>query len=439
LRATKNKIKLIPSCGVQALKSWTNLYYISNNLDAFFVIDDNMAQACRSCNQFDFVVESYERICTTCGEVQEELPGDEGCLQALPDHQTVLENLSSKKFDTCDRLTGRIRGETQSSYSRRRICKAKALDEMLRVVRQLIKEPSAVDETMDLMSSTFQAYQKRMLATKKNGLAGACIYYLSAKHQLGISLADICKALNIRMKVINVCLKEVKTLCPNFEYERPNIRDLVKKFVDKIASKHYDSPHRDSVTNELSLNRDGTDNSHREKTEAQPLIDSKDKRVLENRVMLLLDLFEAMHPYKQPSPHSLITAVIYHAWKSLDTFKAIASNLKRNMRDMDRSDSPPALIMADEEIDRMRTTAKHSIGYERFCELCDLKYSSNGHKIVTKLQSSLLVLGRHLGDVNKINLPWYLEDIIENSPHLIMEHKRTEPLDLPRASGDGKT
>lgn len=362
-------------------------------------------------------------MCTTCGEVQEEIPGDEGCLRMLSDHQTVLDNLGSKEFDMGNRLNNRIRGETQSSDSRRRICKAKVLDEMRKIVKQMIKEPSAIDETMDLMNSTFQAYSKRMLTPKKNGLAGACIYYLSAKHQLGISLTDICKALDIRMKVINICLKEVKTLCPDFEYERPNIRDLVRKFVDRMATKHYDATTRDSST----TTNDNLQQHSKVKPETQPLIAGKDKKVLENRVMLLLDLFEAMHPYKQPSPQSLISAVIYHAWKSLDTFKAIASNLERSIQDLDRSESPPALIVADDDINQIRMTVKHSIGYEKFCELCNLKYSSNGHKIVTKLQSSLLVLGRHIGDVNKLNLPWYLKDIIENSPHLIKEHKRTVP------------
>jgi hypothetical protein len=237
------------------------------------------------------------------------------------------------------------------------------------------------------------------------------------------------------MKVINICLKEVKSLCPNFEYERPNIRDLVRKFVDRIASKHYNPASRDLSSTDTHFSNHGDHlNGPTKKQETQPLIDNKDKKVLENRVMLLLDLFETMHPYKQPSPQSLVTAVIYHAWKSLDTFKAIASNLKRKIHDLDRCDSPPALIMAEDEINHMRTTAKHSIGYEKFCELCNLKYSSNGHKIVTKLQSSLLVLGRHLGDVNKLNLPWYLKDIIENSPHLIQEHKRTDSSSQPQTS-----
>lgn len=384
-----------------------------------------MTQPCKGCESTDFAVEGHERVCTTCGQVQEELPGDDNHLTMLSDHQTVIDNLGSKAFDNGGRLNNRIRGETQSADSRRRICKAKILDEMRRIVKKLIKEPSTVEETMELMNATFQAYRKRMLSDKKNGLVGACIYYLSAKHQLGISLTDICKVLGIKMKVINVCLKEVKALCPNFEYERLNIKDLVRKFVDRIASKNYDLPHHDATT---SSQVDPEVCKARIKANVQPLISNKDKKVLEDRVMLLLDLFEAMHPYKQPSPQSLITAVIYHAWKSLDTFKAIALNLKQTIHDLEGSESPPPLVVADEELDPTPTAAKHSIGYEKFCEMCNLKYSSNGHKIVTKLQSSLLVLGRHLGNVNKINLPWYLKDIIENSPHLIKEHKRSEPV-----------
>lgn len=399
-----------------------------------------MPRACNTCESTDFTIENCERVCTTCGEVQEELPGDEGDLRMMPDHQAILDNIGSKEFDTGNRLTNRMRGETQSSETRRRICKAKVLDEMRRVVKQLIKEPSAVDETMDLMSSTFQAYQKRMVAPKKNGLAGACIYYLSAKHQLGISLADICKALDIRMKVINTCLKEVKNLCPDFEYERPNIRDLVRKFVDRIASIHFDIGAMEASTSPSAATSQSSGGafsgclrgeSSKAKSEKKTLIDNKDKVVLQNRIMLLLDLFEVMHPYKQPSPQSLITAVIFHAWKSLDTFKAIALNLKQKIDDMERADSPGggSLIIdeADDEMLQRTMRAKHSIGYEKFCEMCNLKYSSNGHKIVTKLQSSLLALGRHLGDVNKINLPWYLKDIIDNSPHLIQEHMRLEP------------
>lgn len=377
-----------------------------------------MDRACKSCESLDFAIENCERVCTNCGEVQEELPGDEGDLRMLSDNQIITDNIGNKDFDANDRLTNRVRGETQCAESRRQISRNKNLDEMRRVVRLLVKEPSAVEETMDLVSSTFQAYQGRMLTSKKCGLAGACIYYLSAKHQLGISLNDICKVLGIKMKVISVCLKQVKSLCPNFEYERPNIKDLVRKFIRQISSKTFDVNSLDT-TSQCGTSADTSQG------ESQPLIDSKDKKVLHDRVMLLLDLFEVMHPYKQPTPQSLVTAVIYHAWRSLDTFKLIALNLKRDLREDTESPSPDLVIDTDEQINRRAIMAKHSIGYEKFCQLCNLKYSSNGHKIVTKLQSSLLMLGKYLGDVNKLNLPLFLKDIIDNAPHLIQEHKRT--------------
>lgn len=381
-----------------------------------------MSRTCGACGSEDFALENCERVCTNCGDVQEDVTGEEGDLRMLSDNQTVRDNIGLKKFDTGDHLTGRVRGETQCANTRRQVNREKVLDEVRRLVRKMIKEPCAVDETMDLIESTFKAYEGRMMASKKHGLVGACIYYLSAKHQLGISLNDICKVLGIKVKVISSCLKIVRSLCPDFEYERPNIRDLVRKFIDGMSVRSYDVMSLDT-----SQERDSSDKTS---TEWQPLIHTKDKKVLQDRVMLLLDLFGVMHPYKQPSPHSLVTAVIYHAWRSLDTFIMIALNLKRDITqqsDCEPGSSKGEAVVDPEELRHRRAiTAKHCIGFEKFCQLCDVKYNSNGHKIVTKLQSSLLQLGRYLGDVNKINLPMFLKDIIDNAPHLIQEHLRTE-------------
>lgn len=342
----------------------------------------------------------------------------------LPDNEAIVDNFRNKTFEAQDRLTNRIRGETNTNDVKRRISREKLVGEARRIVKQLIKHPSAVDETMDLVESTFKAYKSRLLASKKFGFIGACIYYLSAKHQLGISLTDICKAINIKMRVISICLKQVRQLCPEFEYERANIKDLVKKHIDELATKHYDLSALDTASPSKN------DSSHVNSTvELQTLIDSKDRHVLESRVMLLIDLFEAMHPYNQPTPQSLIIAVVYHAWKSLDTFKKIAVNLSAGLSSLNNpghSAEQYSRIQVDDQPNKRSIRAKHSISYEKFCHICDLKYSSNGHKIVNKLQSSLLMLGKYLGDVNKINLPWYLKDIIENSPHLIKEHIRTE-------------
>lgn len=341
----------------------------------------------------------------------------------LPDNEAVVDNYRDKNFEANDRLTNRIRGETNTSDVKRRISRERLIEEARRIVKQLIKHPSAVDETMDLIQSIFRAYKSRLLASKKLGFIGACIYYLSAKHQLGISLTDICKAINIKMRVISICLKQVRQLCPEFEYERATIKDLVRKHIDDLAIKHYDMTTLDIVTPSKndSLRSKNT-------SEIQTLIDSKDRFVLENRVMLLIDLFEAMHPYNQPTPQSLITAVVYHAWRSLDTFKTIAVNLSADLSLMHNSGNSEqhSKTQDEEQVNKKSIRVKHSISYEKFCHICNLKYSSNGHKIVSKLQSSLLMLGKYLGDVNKINLPWYLKDIIENSPHLIQEHMRTE-------------
>lgn len=379
-----------------------------------------MESTCKTCESKDLIIENCERVCTNCGDVQEDLPNDQGNLCMLPDDEAIVSNFRDKKCDANERLTNRIRNETNSASVKRQICREKLLDDMRRVVKQLIKHPTAVNETMDLVSSTLKAYKGRLLTSRKYGLVGACIYYLSAKHQLGISLTDISKVLGIKMRVISICLKQVRDLCPNFEYERPNIKDLVKRFVDDMATKHYDL---------TSLEATNPTGSCIGKTrEPKPLIDNKDKIVLQDRVMLLVDLFEAMHPYNQPAPQSLIVAVIYHAWRSLDTFKMIAVNLKSEIQNINDFDSTVKLnLESDELTNRRAITVKHSISYEKFCQLCNLKYSSNGHKIVSKLQSSLLMLGKYLGDVNKINLPWFLKDIIENSPHLIQEHMRTEP------------
>lgn len=392
-----------------------------------------MDLVCKNCESKDFTLENCERICTNCGDVQDEL-ADEGRLCMLPDNEAVIDNFRNKNYDANERLTGRIRGETNSADAKRQVCREKLLDDMRRIVKQLIKHPSAVDETMDLINSTLQAYQGRLLHSKKLGLVGACIYYLSAKHQLGISLTDISKVINVKMKVINICLKQVRQLCPKFEYERPNIKDLVKKHIDQMATKYYDLSSID-VTSPIKgqSSSGGTNSSNGDShLEPQPLIDNKDRVVLQNRVMLLIELFEAMHPYNQPTPQSLITAVIYHAWRSLDTFKMIALNLSSSISASipghgNSSDEQSALELSDEQQLRRRAIkVKHSISFEKFCQICDLKRSSSGYKIVSKLQSSMLMLGRHLGDVNKINLPWYLKDIIENSPHLIQEHMRTE-------------
>lgn len=379
---------------------------------------------CKNCKSNKLILENCEQICTDCGEVQDELV-DEGRLCILPDNETIEDAFRNKEIESNDRLTHRIRGEAGDAESRRRITREKLLDESRKIVKQLVKHPAAIDETMDLIKSTFQTYKGRLICTRKLGLIGACIYYLSAKHQLGTTLADVCKTLNIKMKVMTVCLKEVKLLCPNFEYERPNIRDLVKKFIDQMSTKYYDLPATD---------RPGD-------SQRQPLIDQKDKVVLQNRVILLIDLFEATHPYNQPTPRSLIAAVVYHAWRSLDTFKMIAigiQNLSYKTVNSDPQDNGNNNQLVTTTIDnsapqdntdkideKVTTRVKHSIGYEKFCQICNIKYSKNGYKVVCKLQSSLIMLGKCLGDVNKITLPWFLKDIIENSPHLIQEHLRS--------------
>lgn len=380
-----------------------------------------MSSHCESCESNNFTVENCERICTNCGDVQEEF-ADEGRLCILADNEAIVDSYRNKNYEANQRLTGRIRGETNSSETKKVISREKLLDDMRRVVKQLVKHPSAVDETMELVDSTFQAHKGRLLNNKKLGLVGACIYYLSAKHQLGISLTDICKTMSIRMKIISICLKQVRQLVPQFEYERPNIKDLVRKYIDELATKHYDL----NSLEQISPTKGGPSVMPKQ---LKPLIDNKDRIVLMNRVMLLIKLFEAMHPYNQPTPQSLIIAVIYHAWRSLDTFKMIAVNLGSRIHSGVSKPEMQMNVNNDFEDNRFHpktTQVKHSINFERFCQVCNLKYSSNGYKIVSKLQSSLLMLGRHLGDVNKINLPWYLKDIIENSPHLIQEHMRAE-------------
>lgn len=389
-------------------------------------VDVEMNLPCHSCGSSDFALENCERICTNCGDVQEEF-ADQGRLCILADNEAVADSYRNKNYEANERLTSRIRGETNSADTKRVISRQKLLDEMRRIVKQLIKHPSAVDETMELVNSTFQAHQGRLLNNKKLGLVAACIYYLSAKHQLGISLADICKTMNIKMKIISVSLKQVRQLVPQFEYERPNIKDLVKKYIDELATKHYD-------LNSLDQMSPIKGESNKKPKEPQPLIDNEDRMVLQNRVMLLIELFEAMHPYNQPTPQSLTIAVIYHAWRSLDTFKMIAVNLGSRIQSSSSVPEIPEDVndYEDNQSHPKMTRVKHSISFEKFCQICNLKYSSNGYKIVSKLQSSLLMLGKYLGDVNKINLPWYLKEIIENSPHLIQEHMRAEN-SVPRA------
>lgn len=379
-------------------------------MDQHTDLDDGLS--CKNCKSRDFSDENSDKVCTNCGDVQEEFT-NEANLCSMPDNEALIDNFRNKDYEAHSRLNPRIRGETNNSETKRKICQQKTINDMRNIIKKLIKNPRAVDETMDLISSAFKAHDGRLINSKKFGIVGACIYYQSAKHQLGLSLVDICKELNVKLKVINVCLKKVKQLCPNFEYERPNIKDLVSRIIDDLSNKNYDT----------SLLLPQTDD-YQEIKQSIPIIEPKDRTVLQDRVMLLIELYEAMHPYTQPTPQSLITAVVYHAWRSLDTFKCIAGNLKNNLNWLsNQSSSTPTSVKNAEDTSSQRSLVKRSISYEKFCQICELKYSSNGHKIVNKLQSSLLLLGRHLGDVNKINLPWYLKDIIENSPLLIREHR----------------
>lgn len=390
-----------------------------------------MEGSCRTCGSDQLIVENHEQVCTNCGDVVEEFAGASR-LCAVPDGDAVQDSFRNKKYEANQRLTGRIRNETNCAETRRKIDRDRVVDDMRKIVKQFMKHPAAVDETLDLFKAVAKAHQRRLIANKKLGFVGACIYYVSAKHQLGISLHDICKTTNIKMKVISSSLREVRLLCPEFEYERPNIKDLVKKYVDELANRHYDLN---------AFESDPTSSAH---IEPRPLIDPKDRIVLQNRVMLLIDLFEAMHPYYQPTQQSLVAAVIYHAWKSLDTFKMIAINLSTSIqtlssieRSLDINDDDKcehSSVPSDDELQRLENKAlmvKHSIRYEKFCQMCKFKYSSSGYKLACKLQSSLLMLGRYLGDVNRINLPWYLKDIIENSAHLLQEHMRTETICEP--------
>lgn len=373
-------------------------------------LDDGLS--CRNCKSREFSNENSDKVCTNCGDVQEEFT-NEANLCSMPDNDAVNDNYRNKDYEAHLRLNPRIRAETNSSETRKKIYQQKTINDMRNIIKKLIKNPRAVDETMDLISSVFRAHDGRLINSKKFGIVGACIYYQSAKHQLGLSLIDICKELNVKLKVINVCLKKVKQLCPNFEYERPNIKDLVSRIIDDLSNKNYDTS--------LFISQADED---QEIKQSIPILESKDRTVLHDRVMLLIDLYEAMHPYTQPTPQSLITAVIYHAWRSLDTFKCLAGSLKNDLDWLSNKSSSTPTVKHNEETPSQRSLlVKRSVSYEKFCQICELKYSSNGHKIVNKLQSSLLLLGRHLGDVNKINLPWYLKDIIENSPLLIREHR----------------
>lgn len=369
------------------------------------ILIDIMERTCKSCKSNELSVETW-LVCMKCGDVQEELIDD---LCALSGNETTREKGRVKSYEAYERLTGRIRNETNSAETRRQICRAKVLNDMRKAAKQLVKHSSALDETMNLINNTFQLYKGRLLNSKKYGLVGACIYYMSAKYQLGISLADICKSLGIKMKVISSCLKQVRQLCPDNKFARPSINDLVQRFVDELATKSY-------VPTSLD-----TGNLLGTEIEPQPLIENDDRQVLHNRIILLIDLFEAMHPYNGPAPQNMITALLYHAWKSLDTFKIIAINF--------RSPLDSRASANDNQIQQSNSTQtryKHKIGFEKFCQICNFKYSPNASSIVSKIQSSLLKLGKYLGDVNKINLPFYLKDIIENSPHLIQEYKNNE-------------
>lgn len=379
-------------------------------------MDCNIA-SCKSCKSNEFSSETCDRVCTNCGDVQEEFT-NEANLCNIPDNEAVVDNLRNKDYEAHLRLNPRIRAETNSSGTRRKLGQQRTINDMRNIVKRLIKNARAVDESMELINCAFKAHDGRLISSKKYGIVGACIYYQSAKHQLGLSLVDICKALNVKLKVINVCLKKVKQLCPNFEYERPNIKDLVCRIVDDLSNKSYDT-----------MILQAQDSANQEAKQSIPILEAKDRTVLQDRVMLLIDLYEAMHPYTQPTPQSLITAVVYHAWRSLDTFKTIAVSLRDNINRLSNQSflDNSATKAEDTAINQGSLQLKRSISFEKFCQICDLKYSSNGHKIVSKLQSSLLLLGRHLGDVNKINLPWYLKDIIENSPLLIREHKTDRP------------
>lgn len=373
-------------------------------------------ETCKTCQKNNFTIENCERICTYCGEVQDELV-DEGRLCMIPDQETLEDNFRNKNQEANDRLNGRIRGETNDAQTRKLISREKIFDESRRMVKQMIKHPDAVTEAMDLVKRTLNSYQGRLTHSKRQSLVAACVYYLSSRHQLGITLAELCKQWGLKMKHMNISLKQVKQLSPDYEYERPNIRDLVAKFIDRIESRQFEI-----------FNPDDSDVSI-----TQTLLESKDKQVLTNRVMLLIDLFEAMHPFNQPSPQCLISAVVYHAWRSLDTFRMIAVNLSSNMRRLSSALSgqskevpyePEAMSHA---IGINGNQFKHQISYEKFCKICDIKCSNNSYNIVRKVQSSLLILGKCFGDINKLNLPWYLKDIIDNSTHLIQQHLKSNP------------
>lgn len=368
---------------------------------------------CKGCNSRQFSQETCDKVCMNCGDVQEELI-NEANLCTIPDNETAKDKYRNKEYEANYRLNPRLRTETNSSATRKKICLQRTMNDMRAVVKKLIKDPKAVDETLELLDCAFKAHQGRLINSMKYGILGACIYYQSAKHQLGLSLVDICKVLDVKLRIINICLRKVKQLCPNFEYERPNIKDLIGRLIDDLSNKSYDATMLQPL-----------DSGSPETLQSLPVIEAKDRTVLHNRIMLLIDLYEAMHPFTQPAPQSLITAVVYHAWRSLDTFKTIAVNLRDNINSL----CPGSGSTKPDEtaINHGSLHLKRSISYEKFCQICDLKYSSNGHKLVSKLQSSLLLLGRHLGDVNKINLPWYLKDIIENSPLLIQEHRTDRP------------
>lgn len=340
---------------------------------------------CRSCDASEFSIENHEKVCTNCGDVQEN--GTNLC--SIPDKAASDDNFRNKEYEATQRLPGRIRGEARDASARRQVDRERMLDNMRKSIKLLIKDSSIVDETLALLKEVIESHNGRLLNSKKMGLVGACIYYLGSKHQLGITLIDISKVLGIKLKILNTCLKLVRELCPNFSFERQNIGDMVKKHIDQLS--------------------------------CYPLIETTDKPLLEKRVMLLIDLFEAMHPFSQPTPQILITAVIYHAWRSLDTFKMIATNIADGMQSTKNIDCTP-----------------HHMSYEKFCQICNIKYSSNGYKLVGKIQNTMLMLGKHLGDVNKLNLSWYLKDIIENSPHLIQAQKMSDTVRIDPPADQGQ-
>lgn len=307
----------------------------------------------------------YEYVCCNCGDI---IGPSDVEFNGLPDSEAFVDNLRNKDIEASSRLTGRIRNETNSSGRDKQIYRKKILADARKTVQKLVKDTNSVEEIMTMLERALDNL-RRTSSAGKSALIGSSIYIISKKNDLGITICDICKSLDIKLKSFNKSLRHIKHTDPqDFDSKSDIYEGCIKSIMRK------------PVLNSL---------------------EPTGKYMMEKKIKLILLISEKMNAYSQRSPQCIVPAATYLAWKSTNMFETLGTEHDGVKRELLKSD----------------------ISFTKFCVLIDVKKTNRMSSLTTELTSLIMKLAIPFCNIEKRkDLNYLLDCIIENSPALLEEH-----------------